>query len=448
MKPHTPPTRKALNTYAARNRGALLETLPAGACALVHSGQEALRNRDVEYPFRVNSDFFYLTGFDEPDAILLLMHDQSVLFLREKDPLKETWEGRRLGTEMAPSTLQIDAALDIEGFEQVLSDLTDDCSEIFFSFSEFEFWQATMQQLISSAKAKSRQGVESPAKFVDLDRPLHELRLLKTDQEVEWMRNAAQISVAGHLQAMRSVGGLTQERQLQGRLEDGFWQSGAHRVSFNSICAGGENACILHYTENSDLLRPGELVLVDAGAEYNYYAGDITTTFPVNGKFSPAQASIYELVLKAQSAVIKLIRPGVAFSQLQATTLKVLTQGLIDLQILNGDLDTLIEKKAYQDFFMHGTGHWLGLDVHDVGAYKCNKQWRCLQAGMVVTVEPGLYLSNQHKPLAAHWHSIGVRIEDDVLVTPMGCEVLTQGLPRTVQEIETFMATNFDETNF
>jgi len=426
--------------YALNNRHRLLDHLPDDACVLVMSGEETIRNLDVDYPFRAQSDFFYLTAFTEPDSVLVLSKQQYVIFLREKDAEKETWQGRRVGTDAAPEALKVDRAFEVDLLEELLPELVENSTNLFFSFTQLAQWSDVLQQIVSAAKAKSRQGVEAPHSFHDLDRVLHELRLIKQPLEIEWMRQAAQMSVAGHKSAMQAVQKLKTERQLQGALENGFWQAGAYREAFNSICAGGENACILHYTENNQRLNATELVLVDAGAEYNFYAGDITTTFPIGGRFTEAQAQIYSLVLKAQKTVIEMVQPGVLYHELHEKTVRVLTEGLLELGILQGDLETLIEEKACFTYFMHGTGHWLGMDVHDVGAYKVEKAWRPLEPGMVITVEPGLYLSEQMADLDQKWHSIGVRIEDDVLVTETGYEVLTHGLPRTVQEIEAYMA--------
>lgn len=431
-----------LQDYAQNNRRRLMECLPDNAAVIVSSGAEQIRNRDVEYPFRADSDFYYLSAFIEPESILVLTKNGYRMFLRKKDPEKEIWQGRRVGTEEAPEILRVDQAYAIEKLQEVLPQLLTDCQTIYFSFSQMTFWAQILQGVIDSAKAKSRQGIEPPDHFCDLDRPLHELRLIKQPLEIKWMRQAAQMSVEGHLQAMKAVAEGKTERQIQGALENGFWQAGAQREAFNSIVAGGENACILHYTENSRLLNRGDLVLVDAGAEFACFAGDITTTFPVSGGFSDPQKQIYELVLKAQQTVIEMIRPGVIYHELHQKTLQVLTQGLVELKILQGEVSELISGEAYKPYFMHGTGHWLGMDVHDVGAYKQQGDWRPLQAGMVLTVEPGLYLSEKIPGLDRKWHSIGVRIEDDVLVTDNGCEVLTKGLPRTVNEIEQWMNGN------
>lgn len=424
------------------HRETLFNQLPDNSVAIVASGSEQIRNRDVEYHFRAHSDFQYLTGFEEPDAVLLLVkkeQTQTALFLREKDPEKETWEGRRLGVEKACETLDVDYSYAIGELVEHALGFIQDCENIFISFSELGEWIAPINEWIEALKQQVRKGIVAPSNICDLDNLLHEMRLFKTDAEIDLMRQAAQISVAGHKQAILSVLNSQYEYQVQAELEATFKKCASPRVAFNSIVANGENACILHYTENNAELDKSALVLVDAGAEFGGYAGDITTTFPASGKFSEPQAQLYSLVLKAQQAAIKVIKPGVAYDEMHQTSVKVLTQGLIELGILKGELQQLIKDEAYKAFFMHGTGHWLGMDVHDVGRYKIDSQWRNFEPGMVVTVEPGLYISSEHTQVDAKWHNIGIRIEDDVLVTADGNEILTIGLPRSVQEIEAFM---------
>jgi len=439
----------SLETYQQR-RAKLLAALPENSCVCVYSGEEQIRNRDVEYEFRPRSDFWYLTGFEEPEAVLVLRKVQDVeqgaveeswLFLRPKDPEQETWQGRRLGVEAAPSALAVDKAFEIEALDEEARNFLSGVEQVYVSFSEFEEWAGHFVQWLAELKPLIRKGVATPTQLSDLDAVLHEQRLIKSDEEVDLMWQAAQITVQGHLAAMREVKKLQTERQLQAEVEYTFKRFNSPRVAFGTIAACGENACILHYTENSDALEAGELVLVDAGAELAGFSGDITTTFPVSGKFSQPQKQLYELVLKAQQAVIAVIRPGVSYDELHQTSCRILTQGLIELGILQGDLEKLLEEEVYKPYFMHGTGHWLGMDVHDVGAYKVKGQWRTLVPGMVLTVEPGLYIAPEQTEVAVQWRGIGIRIEDDVLVTESGCEVLTQGLPRTVDEIEEFMNT-------
>jgi len=425
------------------NRQKLLEQLPDNSVAIIASGSEQIRNRDVEYEFRAHSDFIYLTGFEEPDSVLFLVKKealQSVLFLREKNPEKEIWDGRRLGVEKACEALGVDQSFAIDDLDSEALALMENCDHVYISFSELETWLSPINDWISQLKQQVRKGIKAPNNIADLDKVLHEMRLFKSERELEFMRKAAQISVQGHLQAMKAAASSNYEYQVQAELEGTFKRAGSPRVAFNSIVASGENACILHYTKNRSELDKNALVLVDAGAEYNGYAGDITTTYPAGGKFSQEQALLYSLVLKAQQAAIESIKPGVSYDEMHQASIHTLTEGLVELGLLQGEVEELIATEAYKAFFMHGTGHWLGMDVHDVGDYKIDGEWRNFELGMVVTVEPGLYVSAEHSEVDAKWHNIGIRIEDDVLVTATGNEVLTAGLPRTVEEIESWMA--------
>ncbi len=429
-----------------KRRQILFENLPDNSLVLVASGEEKIRNRDVEFPFRVESDFDYLTGFKEPEAVLVLVKKEqptSHIFVRPKDPVKEIWEGRRLGVDAAAETLKVDQAWCHSELDDKISELIENIDHVYFSFAQLTDWSESIDGWIQQQKAKSRKGITAPTQLCDLDQMLHEMRLIKSAEEIELMREAARISVQGHLAAMKSTRPGRFEYQVQSALEQCFKEQGSQRVAFNSIVAGGENACILHYTENDQLLEDDCLVLVDAGAEYQGYAGDITHTFPVSGKFNEPQQQLYELTLKAQQAAIAVIKPDVTYEAIHQASTKVITEGLLDLGILQGDLTKLIEDEAYKTFFMHGTGHWLGRDVHDVGQYKLNGEWRVLQPGMVVTVEPGIYISaeaGRENGVDEKYWGIGIRIEDDVLVTDSGYEVLTTGLPRTVDEIEAYMA--------
>lgn len=433
-----------MDSFYSKNRDKLLSQMPDNSVVVVASGEEQIRNRDVEFEFRAESDFFYLTGFTEPDSVLFLIKrpedNQTVLFLRPKDPEQETWQGRRLGVDNACDSLQIDQAWSIDELDEQALVLLENIDSILVSFSQLTQWSESINAWIAQLKQKVRKGIAAPSNICDLDKILHEMRVFKSAEEVKRMRNAAQASVQGHLAAMKAVKSSEYEYQVQAALESKFMQQGSPRVAFSSIVASANNACILHYTENRSKIDKNALVLVDAGAEIDGYAGDITTTFPASGKFSEAQASLYSLVLKAQQSAIQVVKPGVTYDEVHQTTLQVLTTGLVELGILEGDLNELIQQEAYKRFFMHGTGHWLGMDVHDVGDYKKQGEWRELEAGMVITVEPGLYISSEHSDIDTKWHNIGIRIEDDVLVTQQGYEVLTEGLPRTVAEIETWMA--------
>lgn len=429
-----------------QRRHQLMQQLPAHSMVLVSSGRATLRNRDVDYPFRAHSDFLYLTGFEEADATLVLIKHKEVtscLFLPPKDPDKETWEGRRLGVDMAPQTLQVDEAFATEELAAVLETRLEGVEAFYVSFDALMDWMPMIDDWISHQKSQSRKGVTPTSRINDLDPILHEMRLIKSEEEIQQLRKAAEITVAGHLAALKSARPGQYEYQLQAVLESTFKHQGSPRVAFNSIVASGENACILHYTENTDVIEHDQLILIDAGAEYQGYAGDITQTFPANGRFTEAQRELYQLVLDAQHAAIAAIGPGKPYQVMHEAATRVLTKGLVGLGFLTGDLDTLVKEEAFKPFFMHGTGHWLGLDVHDVGAYKCQGEWRNLNPGMVVTVEPGLYISQEvgeaHGIPSQYW-DIGIRIEDDVLVTDTGYDILTQGLPRTIEEIEQAMA--------
>lgn len=431
------------NLFYQKNRTKLLQKMPMNSVAIIASGEEQIRNRDVEFPFRAESDFIYLTGFTEPDSVLFLVkseQSQTVLFLRPKDPEQETWQGRRLGVDLAPEVLLIDQAWSIDELDTKAVQLLENIDYIYVSYAHLGKWNETLFEWIHALKQKVRKGISSPFNIVDLDTILHEMRVIKSIPEIEWMRQAAKISVKGHLSAMRAVLKSEYEYQVQANLEAEFVRQGSPRVAFSSIVASAENACILHYTENRSKIDKEALLLVDAGAEFENYAGDITTTFPASGRFTQAQSQLYTLVLNAQQAAIQAIKPGVTYDKAHEASVKVLTTGLVELGILKGEVSKLIESEDYKAFFMHGTGHWLGMDVHDVGDYKINQQWRVFEPGMVVTVEPGLYISSDFTEVDCKWHNIGIRIEDDILVTEHGNEVLTQGLPRTVDEIEQWMS--------
>ncbi len=435
-----------MNEPFVQNRARLLDALPDDSAALIFSGREQFRNRDVDYPFRVNSDFYWLTGFEEPEATLLLIRRTggeraSHLFLRPKDPEAEIWTGHRLGVEAAPETLGVDMAHEAGARAEKLPELMKGVRQVFVSFSEADYWWPVLIPVWKGLKRHIRDGVEAPQGLLDLDGVLHELRLIKQAWEIERLRQAAAISVRGHLAAMRALAeGAATERAVQTALECAFFQAGAERTAFNSIVASGASACVLHYTENRAPIDEQGLVLIDAGAEKDYYAGDITTTVPARGRFSAEQKALYELVLAAQRAARAQVKPGVPYDAHHRAAVRVLTEGLVALGLLRGDVDELIERKAYERFYMHKTGHWLGLDVHDVGRYRVDGRWRALAPGMVLTVEPGLYVAPDDETVDPKWRGIGIRIEDDLLVTGAGHEVLTGGLPRTVDEIEAAMS--------
>ena len=429
------------NEYATR-RKKLAEQLPEGSVAFIAAATEVYRNGDTHYRFRQNSDFYYLTGFNEPDAILVISaskHPHCTLFNRTRNVAEEQWTGRRLGQEGAIEQLKMDTAYPIHSVKEELPKLLMEKALVYYSFGKNPFLEQQIMDALIFVKSQMRRGAKAPDNLCDLEPILGELRLFKSDAEIDLMRRAAQISVDAHKRAMRVCKKVHFEYELEAELIYEFSRHGCRSVAYDPIVGSGENACIRHYTENNKPLHNGELVLIDAGGEYENYAADITRTFPVSGVFTSEQRIIYELVLKAQKAGISAIKPGAAWNSVQVTMVRILTTGLCELGIIRGDVDELIANEAYKPFYMHNSGHWLGLDVHDSGRYKILNEWRSLEAGMVLTVEPGLYISKDLPEVDKLWWDIGVRIEDDVLVTPFGHEVLTADLPVNVAEIEALM---------
>jgi Xaa-Pro aminopeptidase len=426
-----------------QRRQQLMQAMVDNSVALIASGKEVIRNRDTHYPFRPQSDFYFLTGFNEPDAVLMLSKTvdglKSHLWCRAKDKEKEIWDGYRLGIEAAPKALALDSATDVLQLNHELVTALADQSVVYFSFEQGDTWLSSLMSAIQQLKRRVRLGVSAPPAIHDLDPLLHEQRLIKDKVAQLGLRQAAQVTVAGHLAAMQAAKTAQFEYHLQAAIEGAFKQQGAKHQAFNSIVASGENACVLHYNENNAPLHASDLVLIDAGAEMDGYAGDCTHTFPLSGRFSTEQATIYNLVLTAQQAALALIKPGTPYDAPHQAAVRVICQGLIDLGLLNDSLDNAIESGSYKAFYMHQTGHWLGNDVHDVGQYKVAGRWRALKVGMALTVEPGIYISPENQQVEARWRGIGVRIEDSVLITETGYECLTAGLPRTVEEIEEWM---------
>ena len=425
---------------ARRNK--LAQQLPVNSIAIISSADELLRNGDAHYRFRQDSDFYYLTGFNEPEAILVIVsgkNPQSILFNRVRNPAAEQWTGRRLGQEGALTELGMDAAFSIDSIDEELPKILTDKSAVYYMFGRNPHLENLLMLAVTGLKTQVRKGIKAPDLVCDLEPILSEMRLFKSDAELALMRKAAQISVSAHQRAMQACQQMEHEYELEAELIYEFTRQGCQNVAYNPIVGAGENACILHYTENNKPLQRGDLVLIDAGGEYGNYAADITRTFPINGIFSPEQKIIYELVLEAQKAGIAAIKPGLPWIGVQQIIVRILTTGLCELGLLQGSVDELIDKEAYKPFYMHNSGHWLGLDVHDAGRYKINNEWRLLEPGMVLTVEPGLYISANIKGVDKRWWNIGVRIEDDVLVTKTGHEVLTGELPVDVDEIEALM---------
>lgn len=405
---------------------------------IIFTESEKRRNHDCDYLFRPDSYFWYLTGFSEPQSALLLIKKagqcESMIFLREKDPLMETWNGKRLGTAKAPQTLEIDQAVNIEQFPAKFAEKVANLTACYVAFGIQDWGDKLVFDGLEKIKT-ARQ--KTPINLIDWQPMLSEMRLIKSELEVALIQKACEISALAHIRAMKQTRPNRYEMEIEGEIQHEFTRFGARFPSYNSIIASGENACILHYNENDQVLKDGDLLLVDAGAEFAMYAGDITRTFPINGTFSPAQREIYQLVLNAQKEAMKLLGPDSSIKAANDKAVEIMTAGLVELGILKGDVVTLIQEKAYRRFYMHGLGHWLGLDVHDVGDYGEERN-RSLEIGMVLTVEPGLYLPNDDD-IPEAYRGIGVRIEDNVLITDYGCKNLTSGVPKEIGDIEELM---------
>ena len=425
-------------------RKVLKQMLGLDAIVIAPSAPEQVRNGDVFYPYRPDSVFFYLTGFQEPDSVAVIIpgreQGEYLLFCRESDHTAEIWNGKRAGLVGACDDFDADDAFPITDLDDILPGLLENKKRIYYSMGRYKFFDQKLINWVSQVGSLGRSGIHAPDQFISLSQVIHEMRLFKSSYEVEIMKKAAAISSEAHIRAMKKARPGINEFQIEAELTSTFISQGARYPAYPSIVGGGKNACILHYTENNSVIEDGDLVLVDAGAEYEFYAADITRTFPINGVFSGEQRAIYEVVLEAQAAAIEEARPGNTWDDPHKAAVRVITEGLVDLQILRGEVDNLVESEAYRPYFMHRTGHWLGLDVHDVGEYKIDGQWRSLEPGMVTTVEPGLYLSRRIPGLDPKWFDIGVRIEDDVLVTNTGNEVITSGVPKLISEIEGLMS--------
>lgn len=427
-----------------RRRKELMQKIGPKGIVILPSAPVVHRNGDYEYPYRQQSDFYYLTGFEEPESVAIFIpkrkEGEFVLFNRPKNRTEEIWQGVRAGQKGACSTFGADQAFDIYQLEEKLPELLEGREELHYTLGVDPHFDQVLLDTFNRIRSKIRNGLQSPLAFIDITPTIHEMRLIKSPAEIAVMRKAAQISAGAHVRAIQACHPGINEYQLEAELSYEFQRNGARNVAYSSIVGSGANTCILHYTKNDKVINDGDLVLIDAGCEYDNYASDITRTFPANGRFSEEQRLIYEIVLDAQLAGIKAIRPGVAFPVMQDIMVKIITQGLLDLGLLKGKLATLIENHAYFPFYMHKSGHWLGLDVHDVGRYKIANKWRTLQPGMVLTVEPGIYISSDIPGVPKRWHNIGIRIEDDILVTEKGHEVLSNDLPKKIADIEKLMA--------
>ena len=428
----------------AKRRRYLAEQMGSGSIAILPSSTIKSRNRDVDYHFRQDSDFYYLSGFNEPDAVLVIIpgraHGETILFCRERDPAKEMWDGYIMGPDRVNALTGIDDAFPISDIDDILPGMIEGTDKVFYSMGLNAQFDTKVMEWINIIRSKIRSGAHPPGEFVALEHALHELRLYKSASEIKLMAEAAEISAKAHMEAMRLCKPGLFEYHLESIIQHTFANHGARFTAYPSIVGSGDNACILHYIENQAKLKDGDLVLIDAGCELECYASDITRTFPVSGEFSLEQRSLYQIVLDAQYAAIDAVKPGNHWNHPHEAAVRVITHGLIQLGMIDSELEEAIEKELYKPFFMHRTGHWLGLDVHDVGEYKVEGEWRLLEPGMVLTVEPGIYISPSNNDVAKKWRGIGIRIEDDVLVTKSGCRVLTESVPKDIKDIEALMA--------
>jgi len=426
-----------------RRRRQLMRMAGRDAIVIVPAAPERVRSNDSHYPYRQDSDFHYLSGFAEPDAVLALIpgreQGETILFCRERDAERERWDGARVGTEGAVREYGFDDAFPIDDIDDILPGLIEGRTRVYYHFGRDPEFDLKLIGWVNRVRADVRKGAVPPHEFVALSHILHDLRLYKSRGELRIMKKSAKIAAAAHVRAMRATRPGMNEHEVEAELLHEFRRHGAV-PSYEPIVGGGANACVLHYRANNAPLRDGDLLLIDAGAEYECYASDITRTFPVNGRFSPEQRALYDIVLAAQSAAIDEVRPGRAFDAYHEAAVRMITRGLIKVGLLEGSLEKNLRDHAYRKFYMHKTGHWLGLDVHDVGDYRIDGEFRVLEPGMVVTVEPGLYVAPELKKVPARWRGIGIRIEDDVVVTRGEPVILTDGVPRDADAIEALMA--------
>ena len=427
-------------------RDRLAEEMGPHSIAIIATSPVAMRNRDADYKFRADSSFFYLTGFAEPEAVAVIETFESIdegytynLFCRERDREMEIWNGYRAGVDGAVDDYEADEAYAIDLLDEEIIEKLLDKQKLFYRIGQQADFDARVAKWITEANGESRRGTSAPAHVIQLDRILDEMRLHKSEQEIKLMQLASNISSEAHTRAMQTVRPGMMEYALEAEINYIFGKNGCV-PSYNSIVGGGANGCILHYVENDKALNDGDLVLIDAACEYQLYASDITRTFPVNGKFSSEQKALYELVLKAQLAAIDAVRVGNSYKEPHHVAVRIMVEGLLELGLMQGDIEDIIRTESFRQFYMHGTGHWLGMDVHDVGSYKIDGEWRAYEEGMVVTVEPGLYIAPDDETVDAKWRGIGIRIEDDVVATANGPLVLTKNVVKTVEDIETLMA--------
>ena len=424
-------------------RQQLMEQVGQNNIAIIASASVRIRNRDVDYPFRQDSDFYYLTGFNEANALAVFIPGRTqgeyILFCQEFDEKKALWEGAHAGLEGATHDYGADDSFPIDDLSDILPGLLENKNKVFYPMGRDSDLDHNLMEWISHIRSQTRSGINAPGELVSLEHTLHEMRLIKSPAEIKLIQQAIDVSAKGHIRAMQRCQAGRYEYQIEGEMIHEFIDNGLRAVAYPSIVAGGDNACVLHYTENKSILKDGDLLLIDAGAECDHYAADITRTFPVNGVFSNEQKLLYQLVLDAQLAAMQEVKVNTPWNKAHEASVEVLTKGLVELGLLQGEISTLIEEEAYKIFYMHRIGHWLGMDVHDVGDYKINDEWRVLEAGMVLTIEPGLYIPEDCPSVDEKWRGIGIRIEDDVLVTELGYQVLSQAIPKTIAEIEAIM---------
>lgn len=428
----------------AKRREHLCKAIGFDSIAIISSANEYVRNGDSHYLYRQNSDFYYLTGFAEPEAVAVFVpgrqEGEFILFNRVRDPAAEVWDGPRAGQQGAKEIYGADQSFPIHELDEHLPRLLENRHSIYYPIGRDMAFNRRVLSWLAKVQAKVRSGIEAPQGLFNIESILHDMRLIKSEAELNFMREAANISAAAHTRAMQHCRPGMMEYQLEAEIQYEFIRRGSRAPAYNFIVGTGRNSCVLHYNDNNAVVQDGDLVLIDAGCEYKYYASDITRTFPANGRFSEPQRAIYELVLAAQEAIIAEIKPGVAWNDLEIICDRVIAEGLVRLGLLQGDPQELAQRQMHKRFYMHKFGHWLGLDVHDCGAYKVKNAWRILEAGMVFTVEPGIYIPENSEGVAEKWWNIGVRIEDDVAVTATGSEVLTALVPKTISEIEAIMA--------
>ena len=431
-----------MKTQFVRRRHELASAIKFGI-AVIPTAAERIRNKDAHFPYRFDSYFHYLTGFNEPEAVLVVIGgkpSRSILFCRAKHEEREIWDGFRYGPEEAKTQFNFDDTFAIDEIDKILPQLIENKDAIFTPIGIESNWDNKMMGWLNKTRSRAREGIAAPASLIDVREILDEMRLIKDSDELDVMRRAAKISAEAHVNAMLATEPEKYEYEIEAELLYHFKKKGSQFPAYTSIVAGGKNACVLHYIENNAVLNDGDLLLIDAGCELDGYASDITRTFPVSGKFSGPQRIIYELVLDAQQAAMEATSRGNSWQAPHDAATKVLAQGFIDLKLCHGSLDKVLENREYSRYYMHRTGHWLGRDVHDVGNYKDDGQWRSLEPGMVLTIEPGCYIRSAPDIPEQFWN-IGIRIEDDAIVNQdSGCEIITSGVPKTINDIESLMS--------